>query len=60
MPSPIDLKYSLNGLAYDLELRRDSMSEKEFIEFGMNRLNRLKVQYEQFLKFTTKKYRREH
>ena len=60
MPSPIDLKYALIGFAYDLELRKDKMSEQEFIEFGKSRLNRLKIQYEQFLKFSTKEYRREH
>ena len=60
MPSPIDLNYSLNGLAFDLELRRNSMSEQEFIEFGKSRINRLKVQYESFIKFNSKDYKRLH
>ena len=60
MPSPIDLNYSLNGLAYDLELRRNSMSEEEFIEFGKSRINRLKIQYESFIKFSSRDYKRLH
>lgn len=56
----MDLQYALMGLAYDLNLRMDSMSESEFVEFSHSRLNRIKIQYEQFKKFSSIEYTREH